>query len=114
LRSPPPSGKTYQAIPDLIGGGDLKGALLACWQAYNGAAHKDAMAVTIGLKSAYIASEYEDESGVFTLKLDAPATMPAGPEQVADACVRSALEPAIKELKSVRDAFQTRLTITVK
>jgi hypothetical protein len=112
--SPAPSGKTYQAIPDLIGGADLKGALVTCWQAYTNAAHKDAMAVTIGIKSAYIPSEYEDEAGVFTLKLEPPANMPAGPEQAADACVRAALEPAIKELKSVRDAFQTKLTITLK
>jgi hypothetical protein len=108
------AGKTYQGIPDLITGADMKPALAACWQTYNAATHKDVMAVAISMKSAYIPSEYEDESGVFTLKLDPPGTMPAGPDQAADACVRAALEPAIKDLKTVRDAFTTKLTITVK
>ena len=112
--SPPVTGKTYQAIPDLITGADMKPALVACWQTYNAASHKDAMAVGISMKSTYIPSEYEDESGVYTLKIDPPATMPAGPEASADQCVRAALEPAIKDLKTVRDTFQTRLTITVK
>jgi hypothetical protein len=112
--SPPVTGKTYQALPDLIAGADLKPSLVACWQAYNSATHKDAMAVAIPVKSSYIPSEYEDESGVFTLKLDPAVNMPAGPEQAADQCVRAALEPAIKELKSVRDAFQTKLTIVIK
>ena len=40
--------------------------------------------------------------------------MPAGPEATADQCVRAAVEPAIKDLKTVRDAFATKLTITIK
>jgi len=112
--SPPVTAKTYDVIPALLTGADLKPALVNCWQNYNNAAHKDALAVGIGIKAAYIASEYEDESGYYTLKLDPPANMPAGPDQAADACVRAALEPAIKDLKTVHDAFQTKLTITVK
>jgi hypothetical protein len=112
--SPPVTAKTYDAIPALITGPDLKPALVNCWQNYNTATHKDAMAVGIGFKAAYIPSEYEDESGYYTLKLDPAANMPAGPDQAADACVRAALEPALKDLKTVHDAFQTKLTITVK
>jgi hypothetical protein len=51
---------------------------------------------------------------VYTLKVDPAATMPPGPEASADQCVRAAVEPVIKDLKTVRDAFQTRLTIAVK
>jgi hypothetical protein len=112
--SPAVTGKTYQAIPDLITGPEMKPALVSCWQTYNAASHKDAMAVAMSVKSSYIPSEYEDESGVYTLKIDPPATMPAGPEQAADQCVRAAIEPAIKDLKTVRDSFQAKLTITVK
>ncbi|HEY1557951.1 MAG TPA: hypothetical protein VGF94_24145 [Kofleriaceae bacterium] len=112
--SPQPAGKTYQGIPDAITAPPLKGALVACWQAYNAATHKDAMAVALPVKAAYIPSEYEDESGVYTLKVDPAATMPPGPEASADQCVRAAVEPVIKDLKTVRDAFQTRLTIAVK
>jgi hypothetical protein len=88
--------------------------LVACWQAYNAATHKDAMAVALPIKAAYIPSEYEDESGVYTLKLDPPAALPPGPDASADQCVRAAVEPVIKDLKTVRDAFQTKLTIAVK
>jgi hypothetical protein len=40
--------------------------------------------------------------------------MPAGPEASADQCVRAAVEPALKDLKAVHDAFATKLTIAVK
>jgi hypothetical protein len=113
--SPQPTGKTYQSIPDKIAEPELKAAMIACWQAYNSAAHKDAMAVTIGFKSTYTPSEYEDESGVFGIKIDPPVALPAGsPEAAADQCVRAAVEPALKDLKTIRDAFATKLTITVK
>ncbi len=112
--SPTPTGKTYQAIPDRITGADLKPALVACWTQYNAASKKDALAVTIGLKSSYSA-EYDDEPGVFSMKIDPPSGVAAGsPEAAADQCVRAAVEPALKDLKEVRDSFQTKLTITVK
>ena len=112
--SPVPGGKSYQAIPDAITAPEMKPALVACWQAYNQATHKNSMSVAIGLKSSYIPSEYEDEPGVYTLKIDPAVTMPAGPEASADQCVRAAVEPAINALKTVRDSFQTRITIAVK
>lgn len=113
--APQPPGKTYQAIPDALGTPEIKSALVACWQAYNQATHKESLAVTIGVKAAYIASEYEDESGSFSIKIDPPAALPAGtPEAAADTCVRGAVEPAIKEVKGVHDQFTTKLTLTVK
>jgi hypothetical protein len=111
--NPPPSGKTYHLIPDKLGEPDMKSALVACWDAYNAATHKVALAVSIGIKSAYIPSEYEDEAGTFSTKLDPAVTMPPGPEASADQCVRAAVEPALKSL-ALRDSFTTKLTITVK
>jgi hypothetical protein len=111
--NPPVTGATYHLIPDKLAEPEMRTVLVNCWDAYNAASHKDTLAVTIGIKSAYIPSEYEDESGVFTTKLDPPVTMPAGPEATADACVRTALEPALKGLP-FKDAFTTKLTITIK
>jgi hypothetical protein len=111
--NPQPAGKSYQLIPDKLAEPDMRAALVACWDAYNAAVHKDALAVSIGLKSSYAASEYEDEAGVFSTRLDPPVTMPAGPDASADQCVRAAVEPALKGL-AIRDAFTTKLTITVK
>jgi len=112
--TPAVTAKTYQVLPDALAAPDVHAALVACWQTYNAASHKDAMAVTIGVKTSYIPSEYEDESGVFTLKIDPAVALPAGPEASADGCVRAVVEPLFKDLKGVRDAFQTKLTITVK
>jgi hypothetical protein len=106
--------KTYHFIPERLAEADMKNALVACWEQYNTATHKDTLAVTVGIKVSYIASEYEDEAGVFTTKLEPAVAMPAGPEATADQCVRAAVEPAIKDLKTVRDAFATKLTITIK
>ena len=112
--SPAVTGKTFQAIPDKLAEADQRGGLVACWQAYNAATHKDTMAVAIGLVVKYTASEYEDEPGVYSIKIDPPAPLPPGPEASAEACVRGVVEPAIKDLKALRDAFTTKLTITIK
>src|SRR6185312_4587664 len=110
--NPAVTAKTYQLIPDKLAEPDMKSALVACWDAYNAATHKDTLTVGIGIKATYIPSEYEDESGTYTTKLDPPVTMPAGPDASADSCVRAAVEPALKSL-AIRDAFTTKLTITV-
>jgi len=112
--TPAPTGKSYAQIPDKLNEADVHTALVACWEAYSNASKKDTLTVTIGVKSHYIASEYEDEQGSFTTKLDPPAAQPAGsPEAAADACVRQVLEPAIKSLK-ITDAFTTKLAVTIK
>lgn len=112
--TPPPAGKTYTLIPDKLAEAELHPALVACWQSYNTASKKDALIVALGLKSAYLASDYEDEPGTYAVKLDPPAALPVGsPDAAADACVRQIVEPAIKGLK-IADAFVTRLTVTIK
>lgn len=106
--------KTFPLVLDRIGQPDMRTALVACWDAYYQATRKPAMAVTIGITSKYYPSEYEDEPGKYGIKLDPPASMPAGPDASADACVRAAIEPVLKSLSGLRDSFSTRLTITVK
>ena len=112
--TPVPAGKSYPQIPDKLGEAELRTALIACWDAYRTASHRDALTVTIGLKSVYTPSEYEDEPGTFAVKFDPPVALPPGsPEAAADTCVRQIVEPAIKGLK-ITDAFATRLAVTVK
>jgi len=112
--TPVPTGKSYALIPGKLGEAETRSALVACWDAYNAATRKDALAVTIGIKASYIASEYEDEPGTFVVKLEAPGPLAAGsPEAAADACVRQIVEPAIKGVK-LTDAFATKLGVTIK
>jgi len=112
--NPAPAGKSYALIPDKLNEADVHSALVACWEAYTTASKKDALAVTIGVKASYIASEYEDEPGTFVVKLEPPVALPAGsPEAAADSCVRQILEPAIKGLK-ITDAFTTKLAVSIK
>jgi len=112
--TPMPAAKSYPQIPDKLNEADVRGALVACWEAYNAQARKDALTVTIGLKSIYSPSEYEDEPGTIAVKLDPPLALPPGsPEAAADGCVRQIVEPAIKGLK-LTDAFTTKLAITIK
>lgn len=106
--------KTFALIPERIAQPDLRAALVACWESYNQATRKESLAVTIGIQSKYYPSEYEDEPGKYQTKFDPAVAMPAGPEANADACVRAAVEPAIKAVTGIRDSFATRLTITVK
>ena len=112
--SPPVDKKTFALIPERIAQPDLKTALVACWESYNQATRKVALAVTIGVTSKYYPSEYEDEPGKYTTKIDPAVAMPAGPEASADQCVRAAVEPALKAVTGIRDSFATRLMITVK
>jgi hypothetical protein len=112
--TPTPTAKTYALIPDKINAPELRTALVACFDAYATATKKDALIITIGIKSAFIPSEYEDEAGTFVLKIDPAAPQsPSSPEATADTCVRQVLEPAIKSLK-LSDAFTTKLAVTIK
>jgi len=112
--NPAVTGKSFTNIGDKLNEADPKGGLVACWQAYNAASHKDTLAVTIPVTVKYTPSEYDDEAGVFTTKIDPPATMSPGADASADACVRGVFEPAIKDLKTLKDAFSSKVTVTIK
>jgi len=112
--TPMPAGKTYALIPDKINAPEIHAALVACWDAFSNASKKDSLTITLGVKSSFIPSEYEDEPGTFVVKLDPAVALPAGsPEAAADSCVRQAVEPAVKGLRFT-DAFTTKVAIAIK
>lgn len=111
--SPQPTGKTYAQIPEALTGPALRAPLIACWEAYSDASKKDVLASTIGIKSSYIASDYEDVPGSYSVKLDAAPNFPPGPDATADACVRGVVESTLKGMK-ITDSFTTKLTLTIK
>ena len=98
--------KSMDAITQKLAEAGPRGALAACWQAMNAASHKDALTSSVGVKVTYTASEYEDEAGTFSTKID-PSDSPA------DQCVHDAVDAAFKDLK-LREAFQTKLSVAVK
>ena len=100
--------KSFAAIKDKLASTDLRGPLISCWEANFAATKKEIMSVTIGVKSAYVLSEYEDDPGVFVVKVEAPTSV-----DPAEACVRNAIEPALKATK-MTDSFNTKLAITIK
>jgi hypothetical protein len=96
--------KSFAAIKEKLASPELRAPLIACWEA----AKKESLAVTLGVKSSYVSSEYEDESGAFVVKIEPPASVDA-----AETCVRAAVEPALKATK-MADSFNTKLVITLK
>jgi len=110
---PTPSSKSFPAIVERVGDTDLRAPLVACWQKYYDATKKPALAVSLPIRSKYVPSGYDDEPGYYKMAMDPP---PAGGSPVADAtaCVHAALEPALTDLKGVRDSFQTRLSVKIQ
>lgn len=108
-----PAPKNFSLIVGKLGEPDIRGALIACWDQYHAAAKKDVMTASVGVKSRYQGSEYEDEPGRYVLSYEPAVAMPAGPEATADACVRQIVEPALKTLK-LNENFTSKLTVTVK
>lgn len=109
----PQPAKTFPLMTAKLAEPEINNALLACSDQFFSAAKKDAMQVTVGFKSGYVAPEYEDEPGRYVLKFEPPVALPPGPEATADGCVRAIVEPAIKTLK-ISEGFTTKLTVTVK
>jgi hypothetical protein len=110
--NPATGAKSYALVSAKLVDPAMRGPLVACWEAYAEATQKDTLAVTLPIKVAYVASEYEDEPGRWTSKIDTTPGL-AGPEAVAEACVRGGVEPALKELKFI-DKFDTKVTITIR
>lgn len=106
--------KTFPQVTERLAEPDIKTALVGCWEAYNAATKKTALTVALPVRWSYIASEYDDEAGRFAFRMEPAAGVASGPDTVADQCARAAVEPALKQLTTVRDSFATRLTITIK
>lgn len=103
--TPAPTGKNWPKVPEKITG-ELKPALIACWEKNQAATKKDELTVNLQVKVAYVgSSDYEDEGGWVT-KVD-PVTGDA------ETCVRNAVEPAIKGLK-LGESINSKVAITIK
>lgn len=100
--------KSWAALKEKLESVEVKNALLACWEQQYNTSKKESLAVTIGVKSAYVLSEYEDDPGVYVTKIEAPTSPDAG-----EACVRAAVEPAVKATK-ISENFTTKLAIAIK
>ncbi|MGE0871352.1 MAG: hypothetical protein AB7P03_22515 [Kofleriaceae bacterium] len=109
----PRPNRSFQTISDKLTGPDVRPAMIACWEAYRTAAKKDALTTTVGIKSSYRPSEYEDEAGTFSFRLDPAPAGGATPDAAAQACVAGIVEPTLKAAK-LAEAFATKLTITIK
>jgi len=106
--TPAPTGKNWPKVPDKLSG-ELRNALVACWEKQFAASKKPELTVTIALRVGYVGSaDYEDEGGWVT-KIE-PA--PAGASE-AETCVHAVVEPAIKSL-SLRESINSRVAITIK
>jgi hypothetical protein len=109
VANPVPAGKSYAKVPEKLSAPDVKPALIACWEKFNAATRKDELTVTIGLKVAFVGNPDYEEEGSWLTRID-PAPSGAGGD---DACVRAAVEPAIKALK-LTDSINSKLAITIK
>ena len=112
---PPPAGTSFALVSDRVQQGDLRGSFVSCWQKYADATKKTSLVVALPIKAAYVDSGYDDEAGSFAVKLDPP---PNGASTQADseatACVRAIVEPAIAQVKGIKDSFSTKLKITIE
>lgn len=112
--SPATGSKSYALVSAKLVDPELKGGFVGCWEAYNAAAKKDTLAVTLPIKVGFVQSDYEDdgEVGGWYTKIGTTAGL-SGPEAAADICVRKIVEPALKGLK-YSDGFDTKVTITIR
>lgn len=110
--NPVPSGKSFALVLEEVAKPELRGALLACWEAHHGATQKEELAVTFGVKAKYV-SEYEDEPGYVTMSFEPSGGAAGTPAAAAEECVRTALEP-IKKTPGLKDSATTKLTVTMK
>jgi hypothetical protein len=100
--------KSWAAIQEKLGAADQRAAFVACWEAHFAATKKDELTVTIGVKSSFYQSEYEDDPARWVVKIEAPTSV-----EPAEACVRNVVEPVLKATKMV-DGFNTKLAVTIK
>ncbi len=111
--NPMPSAKTFPLVLAEIAKPELRGALVACWQAHQATTQKEELVVTLAMRSKYV-SEYEDEPGVLTVSLEPASSAASGsPAAAADECVKTALEP-VKKTAGFKDSVNTKLTVTLK
>lgn len=105
--NPTPNGKQFPQVTAKLD--ELKPALVACWEKHNAATKKDELATTLSLKVAYVQNPDFEDVGSWATRVE----VSGGGNGEADACVKAAVEPALKSLK-LTEATNTKLTITIK
>lgn len=110
---PPQRGKSWTLVAERWAQGDVKAALVGCWDKAYAASERRELAVKLAFKVNYIASEYEDEPGKYTFAAEPPAGV-TGADADAAGCVKAALLTPLPELKGLRDGVVATLTVTVK
>jgi len=101
----PQPAKTFPTLQAALGTPEVRAGLVKCWEA----SKKDALAVTVPVKTGYVPSEYEDVPGAWVSKIE---PLPAGADP-AEACAREVVDPVVKALK-LNERFETKLTVTLK
>ena len=99
------------ADPRKLAEPDMKNALVACWDAYNAATHKEVLAVSLGMKSAVHPVGVRGRAGVFTTSSTRRLRCRRARSE-RRGCVRAASSRA--QGLALKDAFTTKLTITIK
>lgn len=103
---PTPGGKGWAKLAEKLDS-EARAGLIECWGKHYDATKQPSLAVTLGLKIAFLTNpDYEGE-GAWLVKLD-PAS-PSGD----DACVHGVIEPIVKAAK-LAEVVDTKLTISIK
>jgi hypothetical protein len=111
---PAPTGKTFPNLLARFGEADLRAPLVACWDAYYAATRKSGLAVQVPLRGKLVTSQYDDEPDRLTVAVEGAPPTGSTPEATAALCVRAAVEPALKDLKTVKEPFTTTLTVRIQ
>jgi hypothetical protein len=111
---PTPTGKTFPNLLTRLGETDLRAPLVACWDAYYAATKKPGLAVQVPLRGKLVTSQYDDEPDRLAVAVEGPPPTGTTPEATAALCVRAAVEPALKDLRTVKEPFTTTVTLRVQ
>jgi hypothetical protein len=109
--SPEPTAKSFALVLGAMNADATKSALMQCWGNYSANSKQTTLGLEVGIKAKFIAPEYEEDPARYGLSLDGKPGAGGSPEVAADACVRGALDAAIKRVSGVRDAFATKLVV---
>lgn len=110
--APAPSAKTFGAVLEAVNAEGAKAALLACWEPFRTATKRDSLRVEVAIKSRYVEPDYIEDPAKYVISLEGGVGAGASAEVGADACVRGALDAALRKVNGLRDAFVTKLVVT--
>jgi hypothetical protein len=110
---PTPTTRAFPAVLARIGDAETRGPLLVCWQAHRTATGAASLVAASTLKVRFV-QPYEDEPGKADVRLEPAGTVAPGPAADADACVRAAVDAAVKKVEGLQSSFTTKLTVRIE